>query len=469
MSTLLADMRALARGRLLPGAFAFGVGAVLVGHVGDALLRDRLGAAPDLGIVLPAMCLMLVAYNLASAAYALGRARREARLPGHPASALMASALMGAGVALAMLGTLAAVDGPPSAGTVQVWGLHLAIGFGLALWPLPLLVLGVLAGFWLAFSLLRWGITRDPLLVQAGWWGLMAALGAASALAWRGGMRGRPSTLARASAAHLMLDRLRGDTASSGVLAWRLPGLGPLRLAPALPVGPPTPGRAIGLLLGAPFGPSRALGWVVAAAIVLLPVALLLAILPGSDAAAGHFMLAGMGLLAPVIMPGALLAAGARRVFGGRADVLHELLLLPGLGEAGRREAMLASLLWRAPLRWMGGIAIALALLAPALGRSATAAGLVLVGGAVLVVAGGLHATGWRRRPGGTHALGTTGLLGAHGLVAIAWAALLSGVSTIHGLEALAPWMLGIAALLGIPTQWQAFAAPRRASPPVMG
>jgi hypothetical protein len=224
MSTLLADMRALARGRLLPGAFAFGVGAVLVGHVGDALLRDRLGAAPDLGIVLPAMCLMLVAYNLASAAYALGRARREARLPGHPASALMASALMGAGVALAMLGTLAAVDGPPSAGTVQVWGLHLAIGFGLALWPLPL-----------------------------------------------------------------------------------------------------------------------------------------------------------------------------------------------------------------------------------------------------LVVAGGLHATGWRRRPGGTHALGTTGLLGAHGLVAIAWAALLSGVSTIHGLEALAPWMLGIAALLGIPTQWQAFAAPRRASPPVMG
>jgi hypothetical protein len=469
MSAVLADLRALARGKLMPGALGFGTASVLAGHVADVLLRDRLGAAPDLGIVLPAMCLMLVAYNLASAAYALGRARREAHLPGHPGSALMAATLAAAGILLAMLGTLAAVDGLPSAGLAQVWLLHLAIGFGLALWPLPLLVLGTLAGAWLGFSLLRWGITRDPVLANAAWWGLMAVLGAASALAWRAGMRGRPSTLARASAAHLVLGRLRGDSASSGVLAWRLPILGPLRLAPALPVGTPTPKAAVSLLLGAPFGPSRALGWAVIAAIVLLPVLVLLAILPGSDAAAGRFMLAGMGLLVPVVMPGALLAAGARRVFGGGAHVLHELVLLPGLGDARRREAMLASLLWRAPLRWMGGLGIALALLAIAFDRPASAAWLVLAGGATLVIAGGLHAIGWRRRPGGTHALGTTGLLGAHALVAIAWAALLSGVTTIQGLEALAPWMLGIAALLGIPTQWQAFAAPRRAARPAMG
>lgn len=469
MSALLADLRALARGKLMRGALGFGVASVLAGHLADALLRARLGAAPDVGIVLPAMCLMLVAYNLACAAYALGRARREGRLPGHPASALVAATLAAAGVLLAMLGTLAAVDGLPSAGIAQVWLLHLAIGFGLALWPLPLLVLGTLAGFWLGFSLLRWGFTRDPMLANAGWWGLMGVLGAASALAWRAGMRGRPSTLARASAAHLMLDRLRGDTASSGVLALRLPGLGPLRLAPALPVGTPTPKAAISMLLGAPFGPSRALGWAVITAIVLLPVLVLLAILPDSDDAAGGFMLAAMGLLVPVIMPGALLATGARRVFGGHADVLHELVLLPGLGDARGREVMLTSLLWGAPLRWMGGLAIALALLAAALGRPASDAWLVLAGGATLVIAGGLHAIGWRRRPGGTHAVGTTGLLGAHGLVAIAWAALLSGVSSVDALASLAPWMLGLAAILGLPTQWQAFAAPRHASTPAMG
>lgn len=464
MSALLADLRALARGRMALLAVPFALGSVLLASGVDAWLRRADGAAPDLASALPAMVLSMVTLQGLARALCLARARREAGWPGSGGAPLLAALLLLGGLATATWTLASALDGGPSAGLAVGWGTTLVLVGAFALWPLPAAVLGIVAAITLALGMARVGMLRDPhasgavlaMLVIV----LLFAL-AGSWLAWRRSVR---ASSARTGAPSLAELALADGHAPPGVtpphpcwlqrrLRWS---------AAPMPRSTSSPQRRLGVLLGPPFGPASVRSW---ATLGALGAACLLAI--------DLVLRQGLGLQAGfvpwllLVLPVALVPAGwmirrLQEAFGGRGHVLAELALLPGLGDARARTARLERLLWWAPLRLSGSASIAVATLAVAIGHGADTAAGVLAGGLALVLAGGLYARGWRRRPGGRHELAGIGLVSAHMLVAQAWAALLAGATGWPGGTGVLAWLLAGALLAGVALQWQAFATVRR-------